>query len=364
MPEQWEPSGAWLMKFRQSVAAAFDDPSLILLTNDFFGPARSFYNLSPPGFGKTIEFRIYELIENARQNDWLLDLVAAVHERRPNNPALNAIAEERGLTLTGPRLDNPSGKTFEALVQAEAKFLNPTLVLERLPILQSQVCFVELPGGRGGTGFLVGTDFVLTNQHVIAPILSGSVRPQDVRCRFDYRQAIDGTALSLGMEVELSPARWLEDSRPPSDSDRGATLGDPAPDELDYAIVRLADSVGEVPVGGATADPQAKPRGWIDISADVPAVAQGNQVFMLQHPAGEPLQLSIGTVKEFNLGGTRMRHTANSKNGSSGSPCLNADLQLVALHHAHDPAFPPQWNQAIPFGLIQKRWRIHRDAEE
>ena len=62
---------------------------------------------------------------------------------------------------------------------------------------------------------------------------------------------------------------------------------------------------------------------------------------------------TIGSVDKFNAGGTRMRHTANSKKGSSGSPCLNANLQLVALHHAHDPAYPPQWNQAVPFGLIR-----------
>jgi V8-like Glu-specific endopeptidase len=37
--------------------------------------------------------------------------------------------------------------------------------------------------------------------------------------------------------------------------------------------------------------------------------------------------------------------------GSSGSPCFNANLELVALHHAGDPTVPweqPEWNQAIP----------------
>lgn len=359
MPGHWQPSGAWMMKFREALLAAFDDPSLTLLTTDYFGPARSFYNLSPPGYGKTHELRLHELIQQARMNDWLLDLVAAAHQRRPGNPELAAIAEERGLTLTGPRLDNPTGTPFEALVQLEAQFLNPAAVLERLPVLQGQVCFVELPGGNGGTGFLVGKDLVLTNQHVIAPIVAGSVAWQAVTCRFDYRQAVDGTPVTRETKVALDPAKWLEDSRPPSASDSDPALGEPGAEEFDYALVRLADPVGELPIGGATGDPLAKPRGWIDAGPAAPAVVQGNQLFMLQHPAGEPLRLSIGSVEAFNAGGTRLRHTANSKKGSSGAPCLNADLQLVALHHAHDPAYPPQWNQAVPFGLIQQLWQAN-----
>jgi hypothetical protein len=347
------------MKLRQALALAFNEPTLILLTEDYFGPARSFSAVSPAGVGKNFEFRIHELIEQARQEGWLLDLVSAATDRRPRNAELRAIAAERGLTLTGPRMDNATGTPFEALVQANAQFLNTDKILERLPVLQGQVCFVELPGGAGGTGFLVGKDLVLTNQHVIAPIVKGAVARQDVTCRFDYRQAIDGTPVVRETIVGLHDTKWLEDSRPPSQADEDPQLGEPGAEEFDYALVRLADAVGDLPIGGATADPQAAPRGWIDGTANAPAVVQGNQLFLLQHPAGDALQLSIGSVEKFNNGGTRMRHTANSRTGSSGAPCLNADLQLVALHHAHDPAFPPKWNQAVPFGLIQAVWQAN-----
>jgi hypothetical protein len=96
---------------------------------------------------------------------------------------------------------------------------------------------------------------------------------------------------------------------------------------------------------------------WITIATPVPALAAGNQVFLLQHPAGEPLQLAIGKIVSFNPPGTRVRHDANSKDGSSGSPCFDADLQLVALHHAHDPHYPPDWNQAVPIASIDADWR-------
>jgi hypothetical protein len=230
--------------------------------------------------------------------------------------------------------------------------------------LEGQVCWLEIPGG-GGTGFLVSPDLVLTNEHVIKRIVDGHTNWQDVKCRFDYKQGVDGTPIKLKETVVglASAATWLVDKRPPSQYDWDPTIGDAEEEETDWALIRLAEAVGDLPVGGDTADAQVEPRGWINVSATVPAVTAGNQVFLLQHPRGEPLQLAIGTVKEFNASGTRLRYDANSKDGSSGSPLFNADLQLVALHHAHDNAVtPPRWNQAIPFSVIQKVWKDHHVA--
>jgi hypothetical protein len=68
------------------------------------------------------------------------------------------------------------------------------------------------------------------------------------------------------------------------------------------------------------------------------------------------MQLAFGTVKCFAGGGRRLRHDAKTLPGSSGSPCFNVDLQLVALHHAGDPQsnlqFKGEFNQAIPIGLV------------
>jgi hypothetical protein len=355
----WQPTGSWNRKFRRALASAFDEPSIQLLTVDFFPPSCRFASISPPGFDKTFEYRLHELIENARMNDWLLDLVAAAHERRPRNPELTMLAEDLGLTLTGRRLDNPTGRPFEEIIQANAKFINLAKFLSALPMLESQVCWVDIPGG-GGTGFLVGPDLVLTNDHVIDRLRDGRARWQDVKCRFDHKQAIDGSPIATKKktEVGLDSANPLVDRRSPSKYDWNPKLGEAAPDEIDSALLRLAESIGDTPVGGGMGDPEAKPRGWIDATAAPPVLAAGNQVFLLQHPKGEPLQLSIGTVKQFS--GTRIRYDANSKDGSSGAPCFNADLQLVALHHARDPADPPKWNQGIPFENIRKVFQNHQ----
>lgn len=354
MTTPWTPSNNWMTRFRAALVAAFDDPSLEILTFDYFGPQKTFSKVTPSG---NFDYRVYKLIDEARMDDWLLDLVSAARERRPKNGDLQKIAEERGLTATGPRLTNPTGTPLEKLIQANAKFINPTKFHEKLPELENRVCWVDIPGG-GGTGFLVGRDLVVTNYHVVKPIEDHLALASDVRCRFDYRQAADGTELTTKkkVEVQLDPNQWLVHSKPPSQFDWDPTLGNAAADETDCALIRLAEPVGDAPVGGDTLDPNAPKRGWIDISTNASPVTAGNQVFILQHPKGEPLQLAIGTVTQFNPNGTRVRYDANTKDGSSGSPCFDADLQLIALHHAFDPNYPPKWNQAIPFSVIKQNW--------
>jgi hypothetical protein len=348
-----------MQAFRQALKSAFNEPEMELLITDYFIP-ESFLGISPPGFGKTAEYRIHEVLNYARMHGWLFDLVAAARERRPKDAAIARIAQDLGLTVAGPRVNNSTGVPFEALVMANAKFINPATLRERLAELEAQVCWIDIPGGNGGTGFLVSPTLVLTNHHVIIPIKQNAVSRQDVKCRFDYREPIDGSTLTMKKttEVKLDPVNWLLDDRPPSDFDWDPTLGEAAPADADYALIRLAEPIGDLPVGGPNLDPKAQqPRSWIDTTGEPPALAAGNQVFVIQHPLGEPQQMTVGTVKQFNNAGTRVRYDANSKKGSSGAPCLDADMRLVALHHAHDPAVPPAWNQAIPLATLQKVWK-------
>jgi hypothetical protein len=84
-------------------------------------------------------------------------------------------------------------------------------------------------------------------------------------------------------------------------------------------------------------------------------VSPGAPVHIYQHPKGAKLGEAIGSV--LNLNHTRIRYNANTEPGSSGSPCLNANLDLVALHHVGDPGNPlqpkPTYNQGIPIDRIR-----------
>lgn len=181
--------------------------------------------------------------------------------------------------------------------------------------------------------------------------------------RFDFKQTTAGQPVlrSKITECRLAASNWWIDGKPPSAKDWDAALGDAGMDELDYALLRLDLRIGDEPVGGATTDLKAAPRGWIEAKAIGIAPDVGEQVFLLQHPEGEPLRLSVGTISAYNGNQSRMRYNANSKDGSSGSPCFNADLQLVALHHAHDTQTPPRWNQAVPMDAIVAHWKYPQD---
>jgi V8-like Glu-specific endopeptidase len=57
----------------------------------------------------------------------------------------------------------------------------------------------------------------------------------------------------------------------------------------------------------------------------------------------------------LNANGTRVRYATNTLGGSSGSPVLDMDCRLIALHHYGDKAYQhPAYNQGIPIEAIRK----------
>ena len=65
----------------------------------------------------------------------------------------------------------------------------------------------------------------------------------------------------------------------------------------------------------------------------------GAPVFIIQHPAGEPKQISkincaAGTVPvDGRTSASDFTHTCDTVGGSSGSPVFNETGDLVGLHH-------------------------------
>jgi hypothetical protein len=73
------------------------------------------------------------------------------------------------------------------------------------------------------------------------------------------------------------------------------------------------------------------------------------------------LAMDTSAIIGVNHGRTRVRYRTNTEPGSSGSPCLSPDFELLALHHSGDPDFDPshkpEYNQGIPMDLIAKLLR-------
>ncbi len=253
-------------------------------------------------------------------------------------------------------------------VDPDSVYVSPDELVQRITDRANWICMVDAGRGVCGTGLLVGPDLVLTNYHVIeALLLSGEVGIG--RCRFDFRTDPETEEVGAGRWVDFAAADWLPAKSAYSDLDRQGARTGFAGDELDYAIVRLAEPVGGQPLADGD---DAVGRGWLPIPDRTEMPSKSATVHVFQHPlkhrdglgSGEdvmPQKSTQGNVIEYLDLDLRMRHTATTYRGSSGAPCFDGRYRLVALHHAGDKtsdiADYGEWNQAIPIPAIVRHLR-------
>ena len=108
-------------------------------------------------------------------------------------------------------------------------------------------------------------------------------------------------------------------------------------------------------------------RGWVTTPANPFVFAADAFLMVVQHPCHDPISFDDrdDAVLRLNPNGTRVHYRNNTMPGSSGSPVLDRDLELVALHHAGEPGSPDwmlpckeqlapaAYNEGIPIARIQ-----------
>lgn len=336
-------------QLRESILSAFPGvPPLARMVSDYLD-----LNLAtvaaPAG---DLQGQVFDLIEWAEARGKLGDLVLGARYANPDNPELYAFAFRVGLSSS----DHDRG-TLEALVGANTTFLDPQTWRAELSKLEWKVCRVDLDEVGAGTGFLIGPDAVLTNHHVVQKAIEGDVEHARFTCLFDFKKVGD-EVVSSGNRFELAADdSWLIDSAPYSAVDLvpDPKPGDPAPDELDLALIRLAEPAGSQGVAGAEA---GAAREWVTLATDPRDLTQVHAISILQHPDRLPLKLALGMEQnlELNGPGNRVRYTVPTLPGSSGSPVFDSEWKLVALHHSGDPdGIKPEYNEGIPISLIAQR---------
>ena len=296
---------------------------------------------------------VFKVIKKAEAEGNLNRLITAAHEGNPGNPKLLQLYQERGLASIKPGW---SDSDLERLVSKTNPYLSVTQWRHRLRELESQICRIEITSGKSviyGTGFLLAPDIVMTNYHVVETVIEGKDRSDNVILRFDYKELEDGKTLYGGTEFRLSAQDWLIDHSP---NNRSGEL--PNGDQLDFALLRVDGAPGNQRVGEKV-DAATPQRRWIQLPASEYSFEPKTPLFILQHPEGKALQLAFDTdsVIGLNSNNTRVRYKTNTERGSSGSPCFNANWELVALHHSGDPNFAldhqPEYNEGIPINAIR-----------
>jgi len=358
-------NGVVLEEIVNALADAYDRDDLKQMLR--FRMNERFDHLVRPG---PFPHEVFNLVEWAERRGREVELVQAAYRDRPAKPSIRALYEKYGLatsldiqsagqTIPGsPKLVTSDG--LERIIRPHQQLIDLAIWRERQAKVEGQVCRVQINGRAAGTGFLIGPDLVLTNHHVLDAVLAGTTPPTAVTCLFDYKKLADGTRTE-GREVTLA-AEWLVDATPPtpgedsSDPDRTK----PGLDELDHAVIRLAEPIGAMPIG-SHAGAGAPNRGWVEFPDPWKPCQPDMALIIVQHPDGGPMQMALDFQSVLSVSDTRVRYATRTESGSSGSPCFDLEWRLVALHHYGDPAYRlAEFNQGIPVRLIQERLQSTR----
>lgn len=173
--------------------------------------------------------------------------------------------------------------------------------LQRMVALAPGVCRLKVKAGAltaAGTGFRIADDLLLTNHHVLFPF---GARASSVTAEFGYETDAN--------ETELTPT--------PIPCDVATIVSDPADD---WAVLRVTTTLNTAwPTFALTGTPEP---------------VDGDRAFILQHPRGDRKRL--GFVRNTIVAHTDrvVHYLTDTEQGSSGSPVLDAEGRLLALHHA------------------------------
>ncbi len=291
---------------------------------------------------------------------------------------VQALAELQVAHIDDPRVGEPlvaTGGQLERIVMPDGFAVDAGTLEDWLGKVRARTCLIRVGGDDKGTGVLVGPDLVLTNWHVLFPVIEGSpgigdrpggsIPPDTVRFVFDYTTVggqESATVESGLLEAEAGAGNdpWMVDWAPAAD-DEMVENPDPPFDEsidddrLDFALVRIdqcrGDDRGYFPL--VRTDFGFRENAAIMIAGHPVALEQPASVFSSKRTAQrlvcsiEP-RSSIGT----NPNATRARYRTNTFPGSSGSPVFNDEFEFVALHHFGRSG---SYNQGIPLAAIHRR---------
>lgn len=181
------------------------------------------------------------------------------------------------------------------------------------------VCRIQVvnPLGRPegyGTGFLVGPNLLLTNNHVLytAELARKSF------AEFEFEQDINGRR-KVSKSFDLRPDEIFV-----TDPEMDFTLVSVAPvstegtELTDYGLLRLVEATGKVQIG--------------------------EYVSIIQHPEGGLKQCCLRENEVVDIFDSWLHYVTDTQPGASGSPIFNDQWLVVGLHHSGVPMRDAQGN--------------------
>lgn len=280
----------------------------------YFQNANTTFSNQRFGVDQTDLIRLTELYEELSAVDELPLLRTQMEEVRPQIATkVLAIVDASSATPPAVAQSGPGFQWRGSIDEVEyqsffAKGRTPVDVAWISDVTQKlcpAVCLIEIPAiHRKATGFLVGKDLLLTNYHVV--------------------EKFSGDDMQANMaNMELRFTRTSAPERAFRLAANALVKGSPVAVH-DYVLLRVAEDVAAaLAVQPFVCDARFKP-----------VKTQG--IHIIQHPGGGPLKVSIdenGVTGVYADVGT-VQYISSAQDGSSGSPCIDGEKRLVAIHHA------------------------------
>jgi len=226
---------------------------------------------------------VFDLIAEFNRRDQAELLVQVARRFNPTNTKLHQVAQLLGRATRvsahlGEHVTPLAGGELEKLVHRQVPKLKAQQMREQMMRVEGQMCVIERRlagyGQAVGSGFLVGSDVVLTNYHVVEAYLQGN-QAQQLQVRFDallseagLREPEEGIVFTVDEIPVVCPY---------TAQDKGNVHQSPAPNELDFAILLLSDEAGHSQVGGMAGSGQTSvTRGWMTLPDPDPVYEVGD----------------------------------------------------------------------------------------
>jgi V8-like Glu-specific endopeptidase len=219
---------------------------------------------------------------------------------------LDALLIRHNMMIPNTRLsDIPQWQSTETATDVLEKIvgentLRPIAFLAQGLKVARSVAYISVRLGLNcwaGTGFLITPDVLLTNNHVVpmADLLPNTL------IRFNYEEDFQRNS-QQPYEYQTKSGGIFHTNK-----------------NLDYSLFQVEELPGTQ-------------WGWLPLIPQV--VRKGDRVNIIQHPNGQPKQVSMQNNFVQYVGSNVVQYVTSTLNGSSGSPVLNDNWELVALHHA------------------------------
>jgi hypothetical protein len=285
-----------LIAIRETLARFYPREADIRRVLDDAGLDASYIDYDP----KAINYW-FLILRYAREQPGKIEQIiqVALKEHAESDALKQAAAGSPPPVMAGPEPKDwhgPGGVQLEKIIGTESALV-PISYLEIGLARSKAVVRILLTDGSSGTGFVIRDNLLITNHHV----LPDSDTARTAKAQFNYQTTAAGLNAPVD-EYGLAPDAKFQTS--------------------------VVDDWTVVKVDG---DPAAK---WGSLDLAPAKINTGDRVNIIQHPSGLQKKLSFYSNVVVYVGANRVQYLTDTEPGSSGSPVLDKEWNVVGLHHS------------------------------